>query len=71
MMGEKFAWNANMELLLIVGFCGAFTTFSTFILDIAHLMRNGHTLLAFLNVILSVTVGFGLFKLGMILGKLI
>jgi len=71
MAGEKFGWNANVSLLLIVGFCGAFTTFSTFALDIAHLLRNGQTALAFVNVMASVIVGFAFLKFGMIFGKLI
>ena len=38
---EKFALDPGARLLLMTGFCGAFTTFSTLNLETAHLMQNG------------------------------
>ena len=58
----------NMKMLLAVGFCGAFTTFSTFIMESAHLAKSGETLHAFLNITLSVVIGFAAFILGARLG---
>lgn len=49
--------NPQMLLFLKVGLCGGFTTFSTFALETADLMKAGHTGTAFLYVILSVVVG--------------
>ena len=43
---EKGALPAEMRSLLMVGFLGAFTTFSTFSLDALGLWQNGHLLLA-------------------------
>jgi CrcB protein len=41
-------------LLLTVGFCGGFSTFSTFSVDTYKLFENGNTLFAVLNVLISV-----------------
>ena len=46
--------DANLRFFLIAGFCGGFTTFSTFSLDVLKLFRDGHPGLAAANVILSV-----------------
>ena len=45
------------ELFLKVGFCGGFTTFSTFAVETVELMRGGHWPVAFAYVILSVMAG--------------
>ena len=47
-----------MRLLLAVGLCGGYTTFSTFSADTIGLMENGGGTLAALNV--AVSVGLGL-----------
>ncbi|MBI1854189.1 MAG: fluoride efflux transporter CrcB [Planctomycetes bacterium] len=57
------------RLFLGIGFCGAYTTFSTFELETQTLVADGQWLRAFGNVVLSVGVGFGALLLGMALGK--
>lgn len=51
-------------LMLTVGFCGAFTTFSTFTADTFRLMDAGRCWMALTYLTLSVVVGFLLFYLG-------
>ena len=47
--------DANLHFFLIDGFCGGFSTFSTFSLDVLKLLRDGHPGLAAANILLSVT----------------
>lgn len=54
---KNIEMNQHMLLFLKVGLCGGFTTFSTFALETADLMKTGHIGIAFLYVILSVLVG--------------
>jgi CrcB protein len=66
---EKFLIRPETRLLLMIGFCGAFTTFSTWMLETANLLKDGEILHAFLNVMLSIILGFIVFKIGMFLAE--
>lgn len=54
----------QLMLLLSTGFCGAFTTFSTFSAETINACENGHALQAAIYVAASLTIGFLLFFLG-------
>jgi CrcB protein len=49
-----------IQPLLIIGFCGGFSTFSTFSLDTIQLIQNGQIIIAILNVLISVLSCLGI-----------
>jgi CrcB protein len=55
---DKFPVNDNLRFALMVGFFGAFTTFSTFELEIWGLIKENQMLTAFLYLFLSIVIGF-------------
>ena len=57
--------------LLIAGVCGAFTTFSTFIFEIYHMIRSEESLKAFIYILVSISIGFLFFRLGVGIADLV
>jgi CrcB protein len=66
---EKFLLGPTARVFLMIGFCGAFTTFSSFILETSNLAKDGENLYAFMNIALSVILGFLVFRLGVMLAR--
>jgi CrcB protein len=58
-------YNAELRLMLIVGFLGGFTTFSAFAIESLHLIKTGNFLTAGLYLSGSVIVGIFAALLGM------
>jgi CrcB protein len=58
LLTDKFTTNENLRFAILVGFLGAFTTFSTFEVEIFGLVREKHFTTAFAYLFLSVLVGF-------------
>lgn len=60
-----------VKIFLTVGFCGGYTTFSTFSFETLNLLRDSQFILASVNVFANVFLSLGAVYLGYILSKII
>ncbi len=62
---------AELRIFLLVGFMGAFTTYSTYMFESAQLLRDGQLLLVAANIGGQSILGLMLILLGMAIGKML
>ena len=68
---QEHAYNNNLRLFLTVGFCGGFTTFSTYCSENLSLLRNGHFLIGSLYASACVFMGLAAVYAGTIIAQTI
>lgn len=66
---RKLNINAETRLILLVGFMGAFTTFSALAFETAKMLKSAQWMLAFGNVFTQVTLGVAALVAGVMIGR--
>ena len=69
LLTDKWEVSDHLRMAIIVGFLGAFTTFSTFEMEIYGLIKERQLVTAFLYLFLSVAIGFIGLVGGIFLGR--
>jgi CrcB protein len=60
MLADKMTANPAWRTFIVVGFCGGFSTFSTFSYESIELIKSGNTAIALANVALSIVICFSI-----------
>ncbi len=68
---DRTGWTGETRLIVLTGFMGAFTTYSTFAFDSASFMRESQWLLAATNILTQNILGVALLLVGVFVGKLL
>ena len=68
---DRMAISAATRTVILVGFMGAFTTFSTFAFETMNYVRDSQFTLAFLNVAANCALGFGAIVSGVWIARII
>ncbi len=66
---QQHIFSHTIRLVFVVGFLGAFTTFSTLSYDSIRLLNSGHARTALLNLAVTITVGLLAVSAGLWLGR--
>jgi len=66
---ERFGANQNLRPLLVIGFLGGYTTFSSFEWETYAVIRDGGFWVGIFNIVGSVTLGYAAVWLGAMLAR--
>lgn len=68
---RKLHLSPDVQFILLVGFLGAFTTFSAFAPETAHMLKSSQWMLAFGNVLAHMAMGISALVAGVLIGRMI
>lgn len=68
-IAERHAYGSEIRTYALIGFLGAFTTFSSFMFDTGQLLQDGQYLLAGANLVGQNVVGIVFLFVGIAIGK--
>ncbi|WP_419779490.1 fluoride efflux transporter CrcB [Maridesulfovibrio sp.] len=71
MFEDRLGFPPEMRLLILTGFMGAFTTFSTYMFESANLVKSGQWAMTALNIGGQSVLGFFCIIGGLALGRLV
>ena len=69
LLTQRFAPNTNLRPLLVYGFLGGYTTFSSFEWETYSVIRDGGFWMGIINVVGSVALGYVAVSLGAMLAR--
>ena len=67
---DRFVIGPQVRVILLVGFMGAFTTFSSFVFETGELLRDTQWGLALLNLLAENGLGLVSFFIGLFVGRI-
>jgi CrcB protein len=68
---RRMGINQEMRVILLTGFMGAFTTFSTFAFDTARLFKSAQYMMAFGNMFGQTALGVAALGAGVLIGRML
>ena len=69
--GKKLHISGDIRLIVLTGFMGAFTTFSTFAFETAQMLGAAQWAAALGNIFAQITLGIAALAIGVLLGRML